>query len=121
MHSRARILTSRNLKEFPTYIGLYYPPVGGRYIVGGLEFRVGADHFCRFVAPVVADYIALYILSMCVRYKQDFWGSIIRGEKSGISGLIDLYISVARRRFLNSILNHLFGVRFDYGTPSRPM
>jgi hypothetical protein len=88
VHSQARTFTSRNLMKFPDYLGLYSPPVGGRYIVGGLNYRVGSNYFGRYVAPPVVDYIALYILSMCVRYKQDFWGSVIHGEKSGVLGLI---------------------------------
>ena len=63
----------------------------------------------------------MYILSMCVRYKQDFWGEIIQGEKNGIIGLIELYLSVVKRRFPNSILNLLFGYEFSYGSPSSLM
>jgi len=119
LHSQARILTSRSLMKFPDYLGIYSPPVGGRYIVGGLNFKAGSNYFSRYVAPPVADYIALYILSMCVRYKQDFWGSVIQGEKSGVLGLIELYMSVVKRRFPNAILNSLFGFEFSYGTPAR--
>jgi hypothetical protein len=120
-HSIARVFTSRNLKAFPDYLGIYYPVVGGKYIVGGLHFRVGSSHYNRYVDPLITDYVALYILSSCVRYKQDFWGSILQGEKSGVLGLIELYLSVVRRRFPNLILNRLFGHEFAYGTPARLM
>ena len=121
LHSQARAFTSRNLKTFPDYFGIYYPVVGGKYIVGGLNYRLGSDQYSRYVDPSVIDYIALYILSICVRYKQDLWGSVIQGEKSGVLGLIELYMSVARRRFPNLILNHLFGQEFSYGAPARLM
>lgn len=121
LHNKARVFTSRNLKTFPDYFELYYPVVGGKYIVGGLNYRVGSDQRSRYIDPSVTDYIALYILSMYVRYKQDFWGSIIQGEKSGVLGLIELYLSIARRRFPNLVLNNLFGQEFDYGAPARLM
>lgn len=117
--SHARVLTSKNLLKFPDYLGLYYPPVGGRYIVGALKCRVGPVSLDRYVSPPIADYIALYILGMCVRYKQEFWGSIIQGEKSGVLGLIELYLSVVKRRFPNSVLDCLFGYEFSYGSPGR--
>jgi hypothetical protein len=120
-HSCARVFTSKNLVKFPEYFGLYYPPVGGKYIVGGLKYRIGSDFFSRYVDQVVADYFGFYILSMCVRYQQDFWGKIIQGEKSGVIGLVELYISVVKRRFPNYVLDSLFGQKFEYGTPARLM
>jgi hypothetical protein len=119
LHSQARILTSKSLVKFPEYLGIYSPPVGGRYIIGGLKYRVGSRYSSRYVDPIVVDYVAFFILSMCVRYKQDFWGDIVQGKESGVLGLIELYISAAKRRFPNAILNHLFGLNFSYGTPAR--
>ena len=117
----ARVFISKNLAVFPTYFRIYTPPVGGRYIVGALKYRKGTNILSRSIDPIVTDYFALYILSMCVRYKQDFWGNIISGEKDGVIGLVQLYLSIAKRRFPNAILNNLFGWEFSYGAPSRLM
>lgn len=119
LHSQARIFSSRNLSKFPDDFGLFYPPVGGQYVVGGLDHRVGSSRQIRYVSPLISDYISLYLLSMCVRYKQDFWRAIIQGDRSGVLGLIELYLSVIKRRFPNLILNLLFGYEFSYGTPAR--
>jgi len=118
LSNQARAMDSRNLKDFPDYLGLYNSVVGGRYIVGGLRYRLGSKNYVRYVNPSVVDYIAFYILSNCVRYKQDLWGTAIQGQESGVLGLIELYLSIATRRFPNTILNNLFGEKFNYGTPS---
>jgi len=78
---------------------------------------LGSKNYVRYVDPSVVDYIAFYILSSCVRYKQDLWGTVIQGQESGVLGLIELYLSIATRRFPNIILNNLFGEKFSYGTP----
>lgn len=109
-HNVARTFISKNLMAFPTYFRIYAPPIGGKYIVGGLKYRKGAKIESQSIDPIVTDYFALYILSMCVRYKQDFWSNIISGEKDGVIGLVELYLSVAKRRFPNAILNNLFWV-----------
>ena len=118
-HGVARTFISKNLTEFPSYFSIYSPPVGGRYVVGGLKYRKGGNNFSSYVDPIVTDYFAMYILSMCVRYKQDFWGKIISGEKDGVIGLVEQYLSISKRRFPNVILNNLFGWDFSYGAPSR--
>lgn len=118
-HGVARTFKSKDcLKAFPDYMGIYYPPVGGRYVIRGLKFKQDTVFSARYVDPVVVDYVAMYILSMCVRYKQELWGEVIEGEKSGIASLIELYTSVSKRRFPNAILNHLFGCSFQYGSPA---
>jgi hypothetical protein len=118
-HNLARVFTSNNISKFPEYCGLYYPPVGGKYIVGGLRYRTNSNYFSRYIDQMVADYFGFFMLSMCVRYKQDFWGEIIQGEKSGVIGLVNLYLSTVKRRFPNAILDRIFGERFEYGTPAR--
>ena len=119
LHDQARIFTSKNLTNFPEYMGLYHSVFGGRYVVGGLKYRIGDTRFSEYLPPALVDYIAVFILSECVRYKQDLWGEVIEGKKSGTLGLIQLYISVIKRRFPNLILNELFGEPFGYGSPAR--
>jgi len=63
------------------------------------------------------DYIAMFILSICVRYKQDFWGSITTGDKTGVLGLIKLYINAVKRRYPNFFLNYITGENYEYGSP----
>ena len=63
----------------------------------------------------------MYVLSDCVRYQQELWGSIVEGRQSGILGIIDLLISVSKRRFPNFILDRLYGETFEYGSPGRLM
>lgn len=117
-HGLAKTFRSKEIEKFPEFIGIYNPPVGGRYIVRGLNYRVNSSSCCQYIDPIIADYLAMYILSMCVRYKQELWGDTIQGEKSGIIPLIELYLSIVKRRFPNGILNRIFGIDFWYGSPS---
>lgn len=105
----------------PDYFSLFNPLVGGQYVVSGLNYKCNDESKNKVISQVSLDYLAMFILSICVRYKQDFWGLIINGEKSGILGLVELYISVVKRRYPNFILNLLVGENFDYGSPARYM
>ena len=118
LHEQARQFISKGLSDYPNYIDLFEPFVGGRYVVGCLEYKVNNTNKKQVINQALADYIAMFILSMCVRYKQDFWGSVVNGEKSGILGLIELYISVIKRRYPNIILDLLVGEKFRYGGPA---
>ncbi len=117
-HGLARTFKSKELEHPPEYLGIYYPPVGGNYAVKGLRYSLNSTDYCRYVDPIVVDYLTLYILSMCVRYKQELWGESTQGQHSGAVPLIELYISTAKRRFVNEILNQLFGLAFWYGSPT---
>jgi hypothetical protein len=99
----------------------YRPVVGGMYIVGDLVYIHDGAKDSRHLMPPLADYIAMYIMSDCVRYQQDLWGNVVQGKTTGAIGLVDLFISVSRRRYPNLILNTLFGEAFDYGSPGRIM
>ena len=121
LHGVAKCFTSKELEERPSYISIFEPLIGGRYAVSGLKYEVNSIMRKRTVSQILIDYLSLYILSICVRYKQDFWGSIVKGESSGILGLIELYISVVKRRYPNMILNLLTGEPFSYGSPGRFM
>lgn len=116
-HGQARHFISKNQMRFPEYVGIYHSLVGSRYIVGGIKYELDSSILKRYTNPAIIDYIAVFILSTCVRYKQDFWGSIVSGEKSGVLGLIELYISTVKRRFPNIILDMLFREEFRYGSP----
>jgi len=56
-----------------------------------------------------------------VRYQQELWGNVVQGRETGILGVIELAIAIAKRRFPNTALNELFGEPFEYGAPSRMM
>lgn len=121
LHEHAVEFTSHDLSMEPDYFSLYNPLVGGKYVLSGLSFKLNDEFKSKVVNQVPVDYLAVFILSICVRYKQEFWGSIINGEKSGVLGLIEQYISVVRRRYPNFILNSLVGENFEYGSPARFM
>jgi hypothetical protein len=95
--------------------------VGGRYLVGLLPFTVDGAKLSRHISPPIADYIAMYILSDCVRYQQELWGAVVEGKETGVLGLLDLFIAVSKRRFPNLILDHLYGETFRYGSPGYMM
>ena len=118
LHEQARQFISKDLSDYPNYIDRFQPVVGGDYVVGYLEYDVNNTNKKHVINQALADYIAMYILSLCVRYKQDFWGSVVNGEKTGILGLIELYISVIKRRYPNIILDLLVGEKFRYGSPA---
>jgi hypothetical protein len=107
------------MDSFPEYLDIFVPCVGGRYVIGALPYQIQKEQKKKAINQALADYLAMHILSVCVRYKQDFWGSIINGEESGVLGLINLYITVITRRFPNIILDNLTGEAFEYGSPGR--
>jgi len=105
------------VKSFPESLGIYVPVTGGNYLIGGLEYKNNEETFKRYIAPELCDYLSMFILSNCVRYKQDFWGQVVRGEIEGTIGIINLFISNSKKRFPNFILNNLFNESFEYGSP----
>ena len=110
------------MDKLPENIGVYYPFVGGKYLISSITYENNDIFYSdKYVIPVVGDYINMFILSNCVRYKQEFWGQIIDGSKTGAMAIINLFISIARNRFPNFILNYLFGEVFEYGTVGRLM
>jgi hypothetical protein len=122
VHGQAVRLTPKPGVLFPKdLIKEYLPVVGGKYVVGGLLYACQGSPSSRYLTPPLADYIAMYILSDCVRYQQDLWGSIVQGKTTGALGLVDLFIAVSKRRYPNLILDQLFGERFEYGSPGRLM
>ena len=90
-------------------------------MIGGLRYETVQGQAERYIRPEVCDYVNMFILSNCVRYKQEFWGKIIEGTTVGALGLISLYVSVARSRFPNFILSQLFGEEFSFGAAARFM
>ena len=106
---------------FPKYLGSYHPIAGGRFLVSGLSYSVGNVKNKRFVYPEISDYVLMFILSNCVRYKQEFWGKLIQGELNGVIGLINLSITNIKLRYVRFILNNLFNEEFNYGVAARWM
>jgi hypothetical protein len=122
VHGYAVAFHSRpHVTEPPGYFKRYVGVVGGKYLVGTPPIFSDGTPMKLWISPPLSDYITMFILSDCVRYKQDFWGEVVQGRETGILGLIDLLIAVSRRRFTNLILDHLFGEHFDYGAPGRLM
>jgi hypothetical protein len=101
------------MEQHPDYFRYYAAAVGGRYLVGALPMLSNAIPKGLYLSPPLSDYISMFILSDCVRYKQDLWGEVVQGRETGILGLVDLLIAVSKRRFPNLILDYLFGEHFD--------
>lgn len=114
-------VSESSVGAFPNYCGLYKAVAGGRYLIGGLKYAKGSGKAERYFRPEVCDFANMFILSNCVRYKQELWGKLIDGTTIGALGLISLYVSVARSRFPNFILNELFGEEFSFGPAGRLM
>lgn len=116
-HSQALVYRSKpHVGEKPPYFGIYWPSPGGKYIVGALPISSPSAETGRYHRPELCDYILMYILSNCVRYKQELWGSVIQGEVDGSLGLISLAISNAKLRFPSFVLANLFNEQFEFGT-----
>lgn len=119
-HNQALVYHSKpTITEFPSYFGIYSPLPGGHYLVRGLKYQDGSETSFRFTYPELCDYVFMFVLSNCVRYKQEFWGTIIRGETSGSIGIMNQAISIARLRFPNFILGHFYNEGFEYGIAAR--
>lgn len=115
-HEQSVVFSSKEIDSFPNYIGTYSPQFGGQYLIKGVRYFDGENYKNHFISLESLDYVAMYILSICVRYKQVLWGEIISGEKSGSISLINLYMNSIKRRFPNRILNELFNEKFVYGS-----
>jgi len=121
-HGQALVYKNKpEVQSIPDSIGIYYPIAGGKYLISGLRYQNNDSVITKYIAPEISDYIAMFILSNCVRYKQEFWGQVVEGKTTGSLGIINLFLSIARLRFPNFILNQLFNERFDWGTPARIM
>ncbi|MCB0206494.1 MAG: hypothetical protein KDH89_16865 [Anaerolineae bacterium] len=119
-HNQALVYQSKStITEFPRYIGIYSPLPGGRYLVRGLDYQSNGAIIVQYTFPELCDYIFMFILSNCVRYKQEFWGKVIRGEESGSIGIMNQAISIARLRFPNFVLSQFYNESFVYGTTAR--
>lgn len=121
-HNTALVYHSKlHVKNFPDYMGIYYPIPGGRYLVRGPKTGSKPVEQVKYQFPELSDYVLMFILSSVVRYKQEFWGKVVRGEIDGTLGLINLAMGNCRMRFPNFILNNLFNERFEYGIAGRYM
>ena len=116
---RYRNFVSKDLRAFPSELGFHIPYVGGRYIVRGVEFEFNGTQHVNNCHPAAIDFVGLYILSMCVRYKQVLWRSLVEGDESGILGIVFPYFQTVKRRYPNLILDHLTGEQHEYGAPGR--
>jgi len=67
-------------------------------------------------AQVLSDYLSMFILSNCVRYKQEFWGRILQGEIDGSPGLLSMAIASIRIRFPRFVLSALLNEDIQFGT-----
>ena len=117
-HAQAYKFCTTAFRAMPPYMGVYHSPVGGRYIIGGLPSRLGGVTEKRYVFPACAEYMLIFLLSDCVRYRQEFWSRIISGEQTGVLGIVDMAVAHTVRHFPNFILDRLFGQKFTYGTPA---
>ena len=122
LHNQALIIQSRpHLISPPSYMGIYYPIPGGCYLVSGLEYLNDQIIHHKYICPEVSDYIGMFILGNVVRYKQEFWGQTVTGEVDGSIALVNLFVSIAKNRFPNFVLNQIFGEKFEYGSSARLM
>jgi hypothetical protein len=118
--------SNSTITGWPDYLGYYAPPVGGHYFVGPVPYetygkgndRAIVTHGKRYLHPTLVDYAAVFILSNCVRYKQDLWRNAMVGADSGLISLVEIYLSIVMRRFPNLILELFFNEEFKFGTPS---
>lgn len=120
LRNRALLYRSKgHVTSIPDYFGIYEPIAGGQYIIGGLNYEEDKNQKSKYISLELCDYINMFILSDCVRYKQEFWGKIVQGEIDGVLGLVNLSISVARIRFPNFILRELLNEKVAYGQAGR--
>lgn len=122
LHSQALIIKNKpSLEQIPDYMGIYNPIPGGSFLVSGMEYTHDGNLCRKYLCPEICDYIGMFILGDIVRYKQEFWGQTINGEKEGAIALVNLFVAIARNRFPNFILNKIFYESFSYGSVGRLM
>ena len=90
-----------------------------KFLVSAIECEHNAATVTKFISPPISDYIRMFILSTCVRYKPDLWGKISQGETEGSIGIINLFISNAKVRFPTFILSQLVNEKIEYGITAR--
>jgi hypothetical protein len=118
-HEGAARLISKAGVPFTDRFGYYQVLSGGYFLVDGLRFMSDGVDFRKYLRPEICDYIGMFILSTCVRYKQEFWSELLEGRKSGSAALVQRFVHVSRRRYPNFILDSMFGEHFDYGIAGR--
>lgn len=122
LHGQALIIKSKeHLISPPNYMGIYSPIPGGKFLISGLEYESNGEIHTKYICPEVCDYIGMFILGDIVRYKQEFWGRTISGETDGSIALVNFFVSIAKARFPNFILNQIFNEEFKYAASARMM
>jgi hypothetical protein len=105
----------RPSKSFSVHRSIY----SRTYLVAGTEYEHNEKMFNKFISPAINDYAGMFILSNCVRYKQDLWGKIVDGEAGGSLGVINMFISTAKIRFSTFVLSELLNEKIEFGTTAR--
>ncbi len=76
------------------------------------------NSFTSFLSVEECDFIVMFLLSDCVRYKQKMWRNCqVTGEDKFYT-LVGSFITSAMRRFPNFFLDRLLGETHNYGSAS---
>jgi hypothetical protein len=96
----------------------YNSRVGGRYVVGALDWEIDGNVKNILLSQSVIDYVAVYILSNCARYKQEYWQDLISGKEKGIIGILQIFIDRVKMRFPLTIMEAIWNEDFYFGSPA---
>lgn len=96
--------------------GLPPPAVIGKGTIAG-EYLI-RPHSSGIHRSLSVHYVALFILGNLVRYKPNFWVRVLEGRITGSGSIIDMFLSSAKRRVPNEVLQLIWGETFTFGTPA---
>lgn len=113
-HIRVSELGTTKISELAK---VYHIPAGGRVLrAHPRSIDATGNPANKYVSVETCDYALMFILSNCVRYKQDLWRSCqIEGTQSEFS-MIPSFISSSIRRYPNKILDVLFKENHNFGS-----
>lgn len=120
-----RFRNINDMDSWPPYISQYISISGGHYLIFETSYKQwnnGTNTFNEiacYLTPELCDYVNMFILSNCVRYKQDFWGELIKGEKEGSIAFISPFIYESKTRFPYFILQKLINENIELKPPIR--
>lgn len=122
MHSSESIIQYKtkkkcSLEQFNILYN-YSSSQGGRYFVPEIQYEKNNQKRKVLLPQVLLDYINFFILSEQVRYHQDNWYKILKGQNKAIISILKMYIEITKRRFPNFVLDELFNETFSYGSPA---
>jgi hypothetical protein len=110
-------VTAKPSFKFNTVATTYRVRSGGQVLrTNPISKDQSGSTFTSFLSVEECDFIVMFLLSDCVRYKQKMWRNCQVAGDDQCYPLVGTFISNAMRLFPNFFIDQLLGERHDYGS-----